>query len=75
MAGEDGFGFAAQRREHLVGEVLSLVAVGLEVGVVIGGGNILRGRDAGAWGVERTEADDIGVLGTVINGLIAARGA
>ena len=42
--------------------------------MVIGGGNILRGSTAEYWGVERTEADNIGMLGTVINGLML-RGA
>lgn len=74
LADESGFGFSGERLEHLVNEVLSLVELGLEVGVVIGGGNILRGSTAEQWGVERTEADNIGMLGTVINGLML-RGA
>lgn len=74
LAGEDGFGFEHDKLERLVTEILSLVALGLSVGVVVGGGNILRGSDAEVWGVERTEADNIGILGTVINGLML-RGA
>lgn len=74
FSGPDGFGFARERLEHLVGEVLSLVAMGLSVGVTVGGGNILRGESAERWGVERTEADNIGMLGTVINALML-RGA
>lgn len=74
LAGDDGFGFGQEKLEHLVTEVLALAVLGVEVGIVIGGGNILRGRDAGTWGVERTEADNIGMLGTVINGLML-RGA
>lgn len=74
LAGGDGFGFAAEKLGHLVTEILTLAELGVGVGVVIGGGNILRGRDAEAWGVERTEADNIGMLGTVINGLML-RGA
>ena len=74
LAGDDGFGFAQEKLEHLVGEVVSLLELGLSVGVVVGGGNILRGKDAQNWGVERTEADNIGMLGTVINGLML-RGA
>lgn len=74
LAGEGGFGFAAEKLGHLVAEILTLADLGVGVGVVIGGGNILRGRDAEAWGVERTEADNIGMLGTVINGLML-RGA
>ena len=74
LADESGFGFSEERLGHLVTEVLSLVALGLSVGVVIGGGNILRGSTAEHWGVERTEADNIGMLGTVINALML-RGA
>ncbi len=74
LADEDGFGFAAEKLGHLVTEILMLADLGVEVGIVVGGGNILRGRDAEAWGVERTEADNIGMLGTVINGLML-RGA
>ncbi len=68
LADEDGFGFAAEKLGHLVTEILTLAELG------VGGGNILRGRDPEAWGVERTEADNIGMLGTVINGLML-RGA
>ena len=74
LANESGFGFSEEKLRHLVNEVLSLVELGLSVGVVIGGGNILRGSTAERWGVERTEADNIGMLGTVINGLML-RGA
>ncbi|CAA9568480.1 MAG: Uridine monophosphate kinase [uncultured Truepera sp.] len=74
LAGDDGFGFDHNKLKHLVTEILSLVRLRLEVGVVVGGGNILRGKDAERWGVERTEADNIGMLGTVINGLML-RGA
>ena len=74
LADESGFGFSEERLGHLVNEVLSLVTLGLSVGVVIGGGNILRGSTAERWGIERTEADNIGMLGTVINGLML-RGA
>lgn len=70
LAGADGFGFDEAKLAHLVREVLSLVELGLEVGVVVGGGNILRGENAATWGIERTEADNIGMLGTVINGLM-----
>jgi uridylate kinase len=74
LAGADGFGFDEGKLAHLVWEVLSLADLGLSVGVVVGGGNILRGKDAERWGVERTEADHIGMLGTVINGVML-RGA
>jgi uridylate kinase len=74
LAPEDGFGFAEEKLDHLVTEILSLTALGIEVGVVIGGGNILRGSTSEHWGIERTEADNIGMLGTVINGLML-RGA
>ena len=74
FSGADGFGFDEVKLAHLVGEVLSLADLGLSVGVVVGGGNILRGSTAQKWAIERTEADNIGMLGTVINGLML-RGA
>jgi uridylate kinase len=41
--------------------------MGVEVSLVIGGGNIFRGNMAESWGIERAEADNIGTLATVIN--------
>ena len=55
-------------------EVLSLHNIGVQVAVVVGGGNYFRGRMAEGWGISRAEADNIGMLGTVMNALML-RGA
>jgi uridylate kinase len=55
-------------------EVLSLHTLGVQVAVVVGGGNYFRGRMAEGWGISRAEADNIGMLGTVMNALML-RGA
>lgn len=70
LAGEGGLGFDTAKVQHHVTEILALCALGLEVAVVIGGGNILRGGAAEGWGLARPEADGIGMLGTVVNGLL-----
>jgi uridylate kinase len=54
--------------------VLSLHKLGVQVAVVVGGGNYFRGRMAEGWGISRAEADNIGMLGTVMNALML-RGA
>ena len=74
LAGDDGWGFSPKAVEHIADEVLDLHGMGAEVGVVIGGGNIFRGELGEQWGIERAEADNIGMLATVINGLML-RGA
>ncbi|ARI78165.1 UMP kinase [Halobacillus mangrovi] len=56
--------------EHIATEILALVNAGVEVTLVVGGGNIFRGRTAEQWGIDRVEADNIGTLGTVINSLM-----
>jgi uridylate kinase len=55
-------------------EVLSVHDLGVQVAVVVGGGNYFRGRMADGWGISRAEADNIGMLGTVMNALML-RGA
>ena len=55
-------------------EVLSVHELGVQVAVVVGGGNYFRGRMADGWGISRAEADNIGMLGTVMNALML-RGA
>ncbi|WP_350276122.1 UMP kinase [Kribbella sp. HUAS MG21] len=80
IAGPHEFGFSSDRLTHLATEVIALRATGVQVAVVVGGGNVFRGNRAGDWGIDRVEADNIGMLGTVINavllrGRLAALGA
>jgi uridylate kinase len=50
--------------------VLRLHEAGVQVGVVVGGGNIFRGKLGETWGIERAEADNIGMMATVVNSLM-----
>lgn len=55
--------------EEIAGEIKALVEKGVEIGVVIGGGNILRGKEVAAAGIVAAQAHQMGMLGTVINAL------
>ncbi len=70
IAGERGFGFEADAVEHIVRQVLDARDLGVEVVIVIGGGNIFRGRIAANWDIDRVEGDSVGMLGTVINAVL-----
>lgn len=70
MAGSSEFGFEPERLNHIADEIMSVVNLGVEVSLVIGGGNIFRGNMAESWGIERAEADNIGTLATVVNSLM-----
>jgi uridylate kinase len=70
VAGSSEFGFEPERLDHIANEIMSVVEMGVEVCLVIGGGNIFRGNMAESWGIERAEADNIGTLATVINSLM-----
>jgi len=56
--------------DHIATEVVSLLEIGLEVSLVVGGGNIFRGNLASQWEIEQAEADNMGMLGTIINGVM-----
>jgi uridylate kinase len=80
FAAPDDFGFEKQAVDHLADEILSISRQGAQVAIMVGGGNIFRGRLADQWGIERAEADNIGMMATVINslflrGALRARGA
>lgn len=70
IAGSDSFGFSSERLHHLASEVLSIRNLGTDVAVVVGGGNIFRGNQADEWGIDRVDADNIGMLGTAINAVL-----
>ncbi|WP_114558186.1 UMP kinase [Desertihabitans aurantiacus] len=74
LAGEAGWGVDPNRLAHLSDQVLAVHDLGVQVAVVVGGGNYFRGRMADGWGIGRAEADNIGMLGTVMNALML-RGA
>jgi uridylate kinase len=69
LAGDQGFGISPPVVDRLTDEIKSLHAEGVTVGLVIGGGNIVRGSEASAQGMDRVHADYMGMLATVINAL------
>ena len=69
LMGEDTYGINRQTIDRIVGEIGQVVALGVEVGVVIGGGNIFRGVALGAAGMDRATADYRGMLATIMNAL------
>ena len=69
LAGERGFGVDPIKAKALADEVKSVRDLGVEVGVVIGGGNIIRGELAEVQGMDRVSADYLGMLATIINAI------
>ena len=69
LAGEQSFGLDARMIQYIASEVAEVAAMGVEVAVVIGGGNIFRGIDAADGGMERASADYMGMLATMLNAL------
>lgn len=69
LAGESGEPIALESAERLAAEIEGALDAGAEVGVVIGGGNILRGVAAERCGLDRVTSDHMGMLTTVVNGL------
>lgn len=67
--GTQGFGIDPVMLRHYSEEIKELIKEGVEVAVVIGGGNIFRGLQAEASGIERVQGDYMGMLATVINGM------
>src|SRR5215471_21230989 len=72
LMGEDPFGINRQTIETIVDEVAAVAELGVEVGAVIGGGNIFRGVALGAAGMDRATADYMGMLATIMNALALA---
>ena len=69
LMGEDSYGINRDTLDRIVGEIAEVVNLGVEVAVVIGGGNIFRGVAPGAAGMDRATADYMGMLATVMNAL------
>jgi uridylate kinase len=70
LSGPEPVGLDAAALEHVADEVLAIAGRGVQTAIVVGGGNFFRGRLAEQWGIERAEADAVGMLGTVMNGLM-----
>ncbi len=69
LAGDQGFGIAPPVIEELTAEVLQVHEAGIHLGLVVGGGNIVRGAVASREGMDRVSADYMGMLATIINAL------
>ena len=69
FAGRDGVPISSERAGWLAREIVAAMATGAEIGVVVGGGNILRGAVAERAGADRVTADSMGMLATILNGL------
>lgn len=74
LSGEAGFGFDVNAINHITNEVIKAKEIGVEIAIMVGGGNIFRGKTAEQWNINRVEADNIGMMATVINSLLL-RGA
>lgn len=69
LAGEDGYGINYKAVNHFASEIRSAVEAGVQVGVVIGGGNIFRGVSGATKGFDRRQGDQMGMLATIINSM------
>jgi len=69
LAGENGFGISPGVLRGIAQEIRAVHALGVQVGLVIGGGNVIRGVNAAAEGLDRTSADYMGMMAGVINAL------
>lgn len=69
LAGVDGFGIDPEKAEYVAQRVKEVTDLGIEVAIVIGAGNLWRGEPAAKRGMERSTADHMGMIGTVMNGL------
>lgn len=69
LLGKQNFGIDSGVVEHIADEIASIKDTGIEIGIVIGGGNIYRGLSAAQQGVDRVTGDQMGMLATVINSL------
>jgi len=69
LMGEQGYGIDPERLNDYAEQIKEAVAMGVQVGIVIGGGNIFRGLSGASKGFDRYKGDQMGMLATVINGL------
>ena len=69
LAGTDAFGINASVVRKLAHQIIEVHSTGIEVAIVIGGGNIIRGVSASSEGMDRATADYMGMMATIINGL------
>ena len=69
LMGEQDFGISPKMIKFVAEEIHSVVELGVQIAIIVGGGNIFRGIAASSYGMDRTSADHMGMLATVINSL------
>ena len=69
LMGEQGYGIDSVRLEDYAKQIKEISDLGVEIGIVIGGGNIFRGLSGASKGFDRVKGDSMGMLATIINGL------
>ena len=69
LMGDQAFGISQEMLAYVAGEIQSIYEMGVELAVVVGGGNIFRGVASSSYGMERTSADHMGMLATIMNSL------
>ena len=69
LMGDQSFGISPEMLNYLSAEIRSVYDLGVQIAVVVGGGNIFRGVAASSYGIDRAAADHIGMLATVINSI------
>ena len=69
MAGDQGFGIDPAKASYLANEVRSIHELGVEIGLIIGAGNIFRGMQAASKGMDRVTGDYLGMLATIMNAI------
>ena len=69
LMGQQGYGIDSRRLASYAAQIKQAVESGVEVAIVIGGGNIFRGLSGASKGVDRVKGDQLGMLATVINSL------
>ena len=67
--GDQSFGISPEMINYVAEEIRSIFDLGIQIAIVVGGGNIFRGIAASSFGMDRTSADHMGMLATVINSL------
>jgi uridylate kinase len=69
LMGDQSFGISSDMIKYVAEEISSVAELGVQIAVVVGGGNIFRGVAASSYGMDRTAADHMGMLATVINSI------
>lgn len=70
LSGDKGFGFDEESINYITKEIIKARNIGVEIAIMVGGGNIFRGKTAQQWNLDRVEADNIGMMATVVNSLL-----